>query len=254
MSPLEAGGYYLSLGWNIIPVVPHTKRALVHWKQFQEEFVTLELLREWHKTYPNANIAIITGQISDLVVIDVDGEMGQETLKKYPLPQGPRVKTRKGEHSYFVHPGIRVRNLVRVLPGIDIRGDGGMAVAPPSIYSHGVYRWIEKPGGKLPSLPQWCIEAITPKIRPPLIHIPKGTDYAEGVLRNEIQKLATTQEGCRNDQLNRAAFVLGTLVRDNKLSEFVVTAALQSAARACGLEENETKGTIESGLEAGKRQ
>lgn len=89
------------------------------------------------------NIGIATGVQSGIVVIDVDGADGLRTLadllQDHPdIDQTYTVETGSGgRHLYFRHPGRMIANDVRILPGIDIRGDGGLVIAPPSQHTSG---------------------------------------------------------------------------------------------------------------------
>jgi hypothetical protein len=66
-----------------------------------------------------------------------------------------------GRHLYFAHPGGLIRNKVGLVPGVDLRGDGGYVVAPPSVHSSGVrYLWVEghRPGSTaIAALPDWVL-------------------------------------------------------------------------------------------------
>ena len=66
--------HYLDLGWNIMPVEAAGKKPrLWKWEQYQVERVTPELAEEWwEKSWPYANIALICGKISGMVVLDID--------------------------------------------------------------------------------------------------------------------------------------------------------------------------------------
>jgi hypothetical protein len=103
----------------------------------------------WWGRWPKANVGIATGVPSGIVVLDSDprhgGSESLSTLEdKYgPLPDGPRVRTGGGgEHAYFLCPPGGLNNKVGLLPGIDIRGDGGYVVGPGSThFSGGRYLW-----------------------------------------------------------------------------------------------------------------
>src|SRR5687768_7473984 len=89
---------------------------------------------------PDPNVAIRTGAVSDLVALDIDGDDGWESLRRLEarydvVPRTASVKTpRGGSHYWFRHPGGTVANSASTLgPCLDIRGDGGYVVAPPSI-------------------------------------------------------------------------------------------------------------------------
>lgn len=108
-------------------------------------------IRGWWKKFPNANVGIVTGRASDLLVIDVDekgGKRGLRTLNELEarlghLPQSQRVQTPNGMHIYFKCPDTIIGNSVGTLgEGVDIRGERGYVVAPPSIINGVRYKWI----------------------------------------------------------------------------------------------------------------
>jgi RepB DNA-primase from phage plasmid len=76
--------------------------------------------------------------------------------------------------------------------------------------------------------------------------------YALTALENEVLSVLATQEGSRNDALNKAAFALGQLVGADALSESTARGSLEDAAQQIGLSESEARATIKSGLDAGK--
>ncbi len=157
---------YLSRGWSVIPVRSREKRPLVNWQDYQQRRPTEEEVRAWFTTWPDANIGIVTGAVSGLVVLDIDpahdgvASLGQLQRRHGPLPTTVEaVSGGGGRHLYFAHPGGLVRNRVALAPGIDVRGDGGMIVAPPSIHSSGKrYAWRKGHApGEIPlaPLPTW---------------------------------------------------------------------------------------------------
>lgn len=166
---LDAALRYLARGWSTIAAVPHGKRALVPWRRYQEEAPAGQDLRAWFARSPDANVAIVTGAVSGLVVLDVDpGHGGEESLAAIEARHGRLPATIEartgggGRHLYFAHPGGDVRNRAGLAPGLDLRGDGGMVVAPPSIHPNGQpYRWREgrAPGEVgLAPMPVWLLE------------------------------------------------------------------------------------------------
>lgn len=163
--------HYLSLGWSVIPVEPRGKRPVLKWEPYQRRKPSLAEVREWLTRWPEANLGIVTGAVSGLVVVDLDGEDAvREFLTRWgdkPLST-PVVRTGKGVHVYFRHPGRPVPNRVRVL-GMDIRGDGGFVVAPGSVHESGhAYRFLLSPddaatrngGDPLLPMPEWLAELL----------------------------------------------------------------------------------------------
>ena len=166
---------YLRLGWSVIPVHPRSKRPLVRWQIFQYRGAEATEIGDWFRHWPDANLAVVTGALSGLVVLDVDPRHGgDESLGALERSHGTLTETVEartgggGRHLYFVHPGEIVRNRVGIAPGIDLRGDGGYVVAPPSVHSSGErYVWIRSPEVFLPApLPNWLLDAVRAEPNP----------------------------------------------------------------------------------------
>jgi hypothetical protein len=162
----EAALSYLGRGWSVIPVMPKAKRPAVPWKAYQEKPASEKTLHDWYRRSPDYNVAIVTGALSGIVVLDVDPRHGgKDSLRALERDHGSLPKTVEsitgggGRHVYFAHPGNEVRNRTNIEPGIDLRGDGGCIVAPPSIHPSGKrYRWKKgRAPGELPlaPLPDW---------------------------------------------------------------------------------------------------
>jgi hypothetical protein len=164
----KAARDYIARGFSVVAVAKGEKRPLVRWQTFQTRQPSLDEIRQWFRRWPDANVAIVTGRLSGLVVLDIDPQrQGSDTLayleqKHGPLP--PTVESitgGRGRHVYFAHPGGEVPNMVAFVPGIDVRGDGGIVVAPPSLHPTGRrYAWRQghAPGEiALADMPAWLI-------------------------------------------------------------------------------------------------
>ena len=230
-------------------------------------FATLDpdLIRRWWARWPLANVGIRTGTASGLLVVDVDGAPGMESLRALRREHGPVpaawVRTGSGGwHAYLRLPeGESVRNSVRRLgPGLDVRGDGGSIVAPPSRHaSGGRYHWL-KPGAEPPPAPDWLTRLATPPPPPPVPPLPmpgaRASDrYAAAAVRGEAQAVENAPGGTRNHRLNLAAWRLGRLVAGGVVDEEIAREALLPAAAAAGLRLDESRATVRSGLLAGRR-
>jgi hypothetical protein len=131
------------------------------------------ILRWWERVWPNANVAVRTGAESGIVVLDVDGEAGADTLHDLEREHGALPVTVEsltgggGRHLYFKHPRRVIRNSAGQLgPGLDVRGDGGYAIAPPSICENGrAYEWAAERSfdDREPAeLPRWLSALLQP--------------------------------------------------------------------------------------------
>jgi len=109
-----------------------------------------EQIRKWWGRWPDANIAAKTGPESGVFVVDIDGPEGEKSLdtltKEHgPLPETWQARTGRGQHAYLKYPvsGTAIRNSSgRLGKGIDVRGDGGYIIVPPSLHPSGRrYEW-----------------------------------------------------------------------------------------------------------------
>jgi hypothetical protein len=195
---------YLARGWSVIPVAPRDKRPLVPWGGFQRRYADEAEIRQWFRRWPAANVAIVTGVVSQLAVLDVDARHGGDaSLAEWerahaPLPHTIEARTGSGgRHFYFAHPGGLLHNQVGLAPGIDLRGDGGFVVAPPSVHPSGRrYEWLHPPGeAPLAPMPPWLLQHVRrPGTRPghPLSHWRQllRAGVQEGERNNSIASLA----------------------------------------------------------------
>jgi hypothetical protein len=157
--------YRNEFNFSVIPV-SHDKRPLIKWEKYQSEKATPEEIKEWYTKWPDANVGIVTGEISNLAVIDVDTKEGIQAIEEY-LPDSvslPTVQTPKGgRHHYFRCPEPPLVNNSRTITGCDLRCNGGYIVAPPSTNGTGkAYEWIVgiDSTGDIPELPGAYIERV----------------------------------------------------------------------------------------------
>jgi Bifunctional DNA primase/polymerase, N-terminal len=152
----------------------------------------------------------------------------------------------------------------RVAPGIDVKGEGGYVVAPPSVHPDGPqYRWLnDEPVAEAPS---WLL-VLARKPSPPLPSPPTNNSprksfgspggYGAAALRSEIDTLANTCNGNRNNQLFKSSASLHELVAGQELKDNDVTEALIKACEANGLLAEDglrsVLATIHSGAKAGR--
>lgn len=172
MTPLQFALVYARRGWPVFPCNPKTKRPLVKGAEAGAGGVKLATtdaaqIEAWWKKWPKAMVGLATGAAAGVFVIDIDAGTDEKTGEVYEardllrrleaelgdaLPETWRVKTpRGGWHLYFRHPGEPVGNRAGLLgkgSRIDVRGDGGYVILPPSQRPDGeTYVWQAKPAG-----------------------------------------------------------------------------------------------------------
>ena len=173
---MKMGDYalrYLERGFAVVPA--RGKRPVLNWRKYQNVRPTATEVTSWWERFPSANIALVTGRISGVVVIDVDGE----TVEQF-VPT-PMVSSSPGHcHYYYAHPGGVVPcSALVVAPNVDVRGDGGVVILPPSLHYNrqgrldGRYAWLVGPkNADFAPLPAWILERV--KAHPPMSELVRG--------------------------------------------------------------------------------
>ena len=163
----EAALHYCRRGWSVIPlrfsgsVEDRKKPLLDSWEAYQHTAATEEQVMDWWTRWPEANIGLVMGAASGLIALDLDGPNAVALLHhaKVFLPKTAAVQTKRGYHAFYQHPGYAVANRAHLLSdgngsGVDVRGDGGYVVAPPSVHGSGwVYQWVVNPEEGILPLP-----------------------------------------------------------------------------------------------------
>lgn len=253
---MDSFSSYAAMGFSVMPL--RGKLPIGAWKNYQTSHAPEWLLAQWDAT--SHNIGIITGFISGILVVDIDGVYPED----WPaMPETWTVKTRNGHHYYFNLPDdFDVPNSASKLADkVDIRANGGYVVAVPSRHPDGgFYEWVEglSPAEtELADIPDFIIkllkshESKVVPIRPAQDTASHSEPYIQKAIDNELGLVQSAGEGTRNDQLNRSAFALAQFI-PHGLSESKISDLLESAALNAGLSPGETKKTIASGITSGK--
>ena len=157
---VEAVERYLRRGWCPIPTKHRSKEPnLAELAPYLSRKATEEELSSW--SWPG--VGIVTGRLSGLLVLDVDGPEGEAVLREHGHPITPMVRTGGGGlHLYFRHPDDDVRTGIRVEDGLDVKAAGGYVVAPPSVGpTEAAYEWIIGPEEvETADVPDWLMHII----------------------------------------------------------------------------------------------
>ena len=132
----EAAKEYIAKGFSVIPTY-RDKTPIVGWKEYQQRQATDEELQNWF-IGTDVNIAIVTGALSGVTVLDLDSQESVDYVKEHGIGDPAIVKTHRGHHLYYKYQ-VGDRNFQKrsELPNIDLRGEGGYVIAPPSIHADG---------------------------------------------------------------------------------------------------------------------
>ena len=144
---IECAINYIKKGWAVFPCrnkIPLTSHG------YKDAAKDADAVRQLFLQHQNVNIAIATGKVSGIFVLDIDvknGALGDDSLqdleKEYgELPHTVEALTWSGgRHIFFRYPDKGIGCKAGIRPGIDIRGDGGYVVAPPSVIDGREYAW-----------------------------------------------------------------------------------------------------------------
>jgi len=214
------------------------KTPLIKWGTYQDRLAERSEVEGWWTRWPEANIGLATGELSGVVVVDLDGEVARAEANRRGYEPGPWVRTGRvgGQHLYFRYredaPTIFAKT-----GGIDFRGQGGYALLPPSTHHSGTaYEWVEpvRRGEPLPVLPRWIDElALTTQDGTPREKIDFGRLVTDGV-----------PEGQRDQELFRAAAKL----RGADVPYEMAVWLIQKAAQECSppFDQDEARAKVDS--------
>lgn len=196
-------------------------------------------------------IGVPTGEMSGFVAIDIDPRHGGDKWHEDRRADLPQTRTHRtlngGLHLLYRDGGLGIRNSANKLaPGVDVRGNGGFVVFPPS----GGYSVVDS--CEMADMPEWLAEAClaansktaTPvapaatvvqnatvrlKARRPWVKDEPGTPYGRAALESACDELRHAPDGAKHECINRAAYSIGGLVSGGELQEGEAWAALSAA-------------------------
>jgi hypothetical protein len=250
-------------GFSIFPLPRGEKAPASHWRKYQNERASLDEVAAWDDA--NLNVAVVTGAISNIVVLDVDSADGQAFLDRFDLPQTPTVVTSKGRHYYFRRPATPLRNTVRVEGvGLDVRADGGYVVGAGSKHPDGtIYRWEMSPDdAPFADLPDAVLSFLTKSpSHSAIAHSAGEGEFVEAgpfstFLNKEVQEALTELrahdvEGDRNNTLFRLAARVANHVAALGLDWTPIAHEFRSVALAIGLAVGEADAALASAWKTG---
>jgi hypothetical protein len=181
----DAALEYVRRGWLIFPVPFGLKCGFSRDRHITDapwgSTGDADIVRRYWNDLPNANIGIPMGIGSGIFDIECDTPEGHNvdgiaSLAKLEKRHGKLrptlmfVSPTGSEHRLFLHPGgdVRIRSGAldaQNFPGIDIRGDGSMSVAPPSKTKRGTYTWVNK--RRVARAPAWLLGMVVKQVRVP---------------------------------------------------------------------------------------
>lgn len=255
--PIQAGGKYdKHPAWCLVDTGHSDEKdgkQRPAWKALQTIRPTSVQVAAWYAREVGKGLAVVTGALSDLVILDFDGPEGEQLRERLGLPAHVRTGS-GGAHTYVQHPGWGIQTLNgkakealgQKWPGLDLKGDGGYAIMPPSRNTKGPYLWEAQPGLPEPlpltALPD-DLRAFLGLLERPTAPNPAPSPLSrpdtfqgrrqdkQGRVSGELL-LGRALDRVSNGGRNNSGFWLACQLRDNGYSEGEAQTVLQDFARS----------------------
>jgi predicted P-loop ATPase len=302
---VEFALFYARLGWHVFPcgrkapLTPCDKDAngkkIRGTGGFYKASTDEAQIRAWWIEHPYAMIGVRAGEASGVFAIDPDGEVGLANWAAIVAKHGDVPRTHQhrtpggGHHLVFKwHADRPIKGSSGQMKGqkIDVKGQGGYFIAPPSAGKNGKRYEIADLADffEFAEAPEWLYELIIKKptetpTKTATAGEPSTTDRAlamvaqqrsslgsmatrpwvEAVLRGEYNAVASIpSEGCQNDQLNISSMKLGHYVAGGVIDEHEAVDIMMRACADNGLLDETGRyacmATIDSGMSFGKTE
>ena len=256
MTILDRAKDYLDHGYWVIPTYRATKKPAIEWKLYQTQRPTYEDIEAWFSC--DRNIGVVCGEGSGTVVIDADDAAAEVWVKSNCAPTPFRLRTRKGCHFCYRHPGSHVQTKARVIPGlnVDVRGDGGLATGLGSIHETGHLYHLDGAADlvSVHNLPLFD-HAWFPK--PLVAQTPREKAPYEGIDRfDRASRYINVISGAGKGNRNQTAFQVATaVVRDFALDyeQGMVLMLSWNDQNDPPLPESEISTVVKSAIQAGRK-
>lgn len=253
---LDAALLLAAQGFPVFPCGRNKRPALKDGHGFQDATADPERIRAMFEQSGDL-VGMPTGAITGFDVLDLDYRHGAkewETENAYRLPETRIHQTQSGGRHYLFRHAPSVRNTAgKVAPGIDVRGDGGYIVAPPSegysvISDADIAEW-----------PDWLLDLVLSKPPAPRVngyHKPLEIESRrlEGFIRSISDRVRSAPEGSKHFQLRNAALSIGGIMEVAGLSENQATELLLHALPSTVKDWENANRTIAWGLQRGRER
>ena len=175
----DAALAYCRRGWSIVPMhspadggcscqrrgcVAVAKHPRVSWEARMEVAATESEVADWWRRWPDANVGVVTGRVSGVVVLDVDPRSGGDRAlgaleeRWGALPATLEVRTGGGGRHLWFSSDEEISAAV-LAPGLELKAERCVIIAPPSVHASGRrYVWVpgREPDELAPGrVPEW---------------------------------------------------------------------------------------------------
>lgn len=228
----------IAIGWPVFPCDAN-KRPLTP-RGFKDATTDPAAIRRMFQNPAAVMIGVPTGEVSGFIAVDVDIKNGAQggawhDANAHRMPQTRTIRTgSNGLHNYFLWPGQAVKNSAsKIAPGVDVRGDGGYVIVPPSP------GYAVADDAPIAEIPDWLMPALIPPAAPEPVPIAPRRVAADSVsplgrqaLQDRCDEIRFAPDGAKHRAINEGAFAVGGLVHSGHITETEAIAALRDALSA----------------------
>ncbi len=198
----------------------------------------LKIIKSWWDNWPKANIGIATGNVSNLIVIDLDERHGGvEAFRNWEKQHSAQTalisKTGGGFHLFFAAAGHQVKSRVGILPGVDVRAEGGFVVGPGSLHHSGLsYSWLSQENND-PSPVSLSLLNLIETQRASNKPMVLGNTIPEGQRNDLLARIAGVmrREDCNEEMISQVLCVMNRTICSPALEQNEVQAIAHSISR-----------------------
>lgn len=246
MTNLQAALDYAARGYPVFPVVKTAdgRKVPVTAHGYKDASRDATTITAWWSANPAALVAMPTGAVTGVVVLDVDvksGVCGWDALEEMGValtPHTPHAHTPSGgNHISFAYPGFEVRcSAGKIGAGLDVRADGGSIILPAPT---GGYSWdphLHPDKVPLAPMPQWLIDATRPKpvaqqqVAKPVYEVPGLSVYGRAALDGAGRDIIAAPAGAQETTLVGRCYWIGRLVGGGEIPHDLARDAMRYAA------------------------
>lgn len=256
---------YARRGWHVFPCKPLGKQPATR-NGFKDATTDEEQINRWWAAMPQANIGLRTGAASGVFVIDIDVKGGVDGFgnwlalcKAHGWLSSPNViaagTPSGGAHFYFTYAAGITTARGKLPEGVDVRGEGGYVLLPPSDVDTPAtriingerlhYSWLYPDATAIMPAPTWLVNVLLPQSAPAqqaATPAPKRIKDMPAGIGGILAKVAAQGEGSRNNVL----FWGANRLQEKAIPQADAEAMLTPIAQAIGLAEAEAVRTIAS--------
>lgn len=247
--------YRTKFNWSVMPISSTSKKPIIKWTKYQNQLPTIDEIKQWWTQYPDANIGLITGKISNVIVFDCDSVKANEWMEERGIERTLIAQSSKDykKHYYFKYHKFdfnignkNLRHFNKI--DLDIKCEGGYVVLPPSKHESGKrYKWLTPINTSIASMDIWQLMLLEKLFKPKEFNYTSPYQPKYG---NEPAWVMQLLNGVQQGERDSAAFRLACFYAKRGFQQYEIETNLINWNLKCNppLKIKEIKKCVKSGI------